>query len=542
MQISSKLLPKATKVKFEKIKIVYWSFWPIFLGFLFGGYFLMPKLNDQSHLSVIPSNVDAVILLNPMAIFSAYEKLLEEDPIALSELQSEQGGGTEMEPRVGINPLKKVAIAHYQCDEQNEGFVVIVELTNFNQFVKTANQRDNKPDAVDYKEGKYILVDKDDQIFFKKGLVGLLYQAQKGQVSEDLAKQIFNDFYINEDKLISKEGSFVEAVNSTDQINYWSVNSAKVLENINPELSLINELFNRKLVHLNIAENGFNTNASLELTKMDAILERENEPLELIGNECFRFAASVNPKDFSNFFDLVLSEDKRYLVQDWTGGISASIGGFKDIELKKVHVTQSTDPLYPFNYDTVGVFSTGISNFASKLEGQFSYPFFNVACEVSQIKELKALINADSTISNVGEYYSYVLKDMFIEKKIPSGLFGNEIVLEPQRIFFYFVDNSIVFSPELPEHEFQPQYSTFEMLLSVPKFSETYVPKTMLDDIVISQLSDFDFGEYRLSFKEIKEGHLYMVGNFNLVNTSNHFVGFPLLIKKLGSIASLPLL
>ncbi len=529
-------------MKFEKIKLLYWSFWPILLLFVFGGYYFVPKVTNQSHLEVIPAEVDAVILINPMALYSAYERLLEENPVALKDMESFKEFGDDIDPSMGVNPLKKVAIAHYQKQEDQQGFVVVVSLTNFKQFVKNANSRDNKSDAVDYKDGKYILIDKDDQVFFKKGRIGILYQAQVGSVNKELAEELYQDFFENSENLMSTEITFSEAVNSKSQFSYWSVNTSNLAENINPHIAAVNNLFNHKTVTMNIAEEGLNTNAVMELMNDASILVREEDEVELKGEECFRFAASVNPEDFSGFFDMVLSEDKKYLISSWNGGVCASINGFKDVELKKVNITPSDDPLYPFKYDTVGVLSAGISNLADKFEDQFSYPFFTVACELSDIEELKVQIENDSNITQVSDYYSYVLDNYFIKKKIPSGLFGNEIVLEPQRVYFYFVENSIVFSPELPEVDFEPQYATFHVEFDFQKFFQTYTAKNMFDDLIMGQVSQFNFGTYLVEFKEIKDNHIYLEGNFNLTDTENHFIGFPLLIKRLGSLASLPLL
>lgn len=529
-------------MKFEKIKILYWSFWPILLFFVLGGYYFVPKVTHQNHLEVIPETVDAVILVNPVALYSSYEKLLEEDPVALKEMKSMSESGAEIDASIGVNPLKKAAIVHYKLNGEEQGFAIVVQLTNFKEFVKNANRRDNKPDPVDYKDGKYILVEKDDQVFLKKGNVGIMYQAQVGGVNVPLAEQLYVDFFENDKSLMDTESSFMDAVNSDSQFSYWSINPSNLVENLDPQIAAINNLFNRKVVTMNLAEDGLNTNAVMELVQENSIIIREDDDVELIGDECFRFAASVNPSEFSSFFDLVLSDDKKYLIHSWNGGVCASINGFKDVELKKVNITPSHDPLYPFNYDTVGVLSASISNFAGKFEDQFSYPFFTVACELTNIDGLKEQIASDSTISQVGDYYSYVLNEYFIKKKVPSGLFGNEIILEPQRIYFYFVNNSIVFSPELPEVDFVPEYATFHVTFSFPKFFETYQPKNMFDDIVISQASQFNFGTYNVQFKEVKDNHVYLEGNFNLINTKNHFVGFPLLINRLGSLTSLPLL
>ncbi|CAG5080776.1 hypothetical protein [Parvicella tangerina] len=529
-------------MKFEKIKILYWSFWPILLLFVLGGYYFVPKVNDQSHLEVIPADVDAVILVNPIALFAAYERLLEDNPVALKEMESIKETGAEMDPSIGINPLKKVGIAHYKRNDEEQGFVVVVQLTNFKEFVKNANRRDNKPDPVNYADGKYILVEKDDQVFLKKGTIGILYQAQRGSVSKELAETLYHEFYENEKSLMQSEPSFLEAVNGKSQFSYWSINTSNLAENLNPHIAAINNLFNRKKVSLNIAENGLNTNGSMELKSESSIRIRDEEEVELIGNECFRFAASVDPDEFKGFFDIVLSEDKKYLISSWNGGVCASINGFKDVELKKVNITPSNDPLYPFNYDTVGVLSAGISNFAGKFENQFSYPFFTVACELDDVEGLKEQLAADSTITEVSGYYAYTLDNYFVKKKIPSGIFGNEIVLEPQRICFYFIDNSIVFSPELPEVDFVPQYATFHLKFDFQKFFETYTPKNMFDDLIMSQVSKYNFGAYEVNFKEIKDGHIFLEGNFNLTETKNHFIGFPLLINRLRSLASLPLL
>lgn len=529
-------------MNFKKIKLLYWSFWPFFLLLLFGGYYFVPNVNDQDHLEVIPNGVDAVILVNPVSLFSAYEQLLEDNPIALQELKSISDDGTEIDPSIGIHPLKKVAIVHYVKTNEQQGFAVIVHLTNFNEFIKNINTRDNKPDAIDFKDGKYLLIEKDDQVFIKKNEIGIFYQAQKGGVTSNLAEELYHDFFQEEDKLINAEATFKEAVDSKSQISYWSVNSSNLAENLDPHIAAINNLFNRKTVTMNIAENGLNTNASMELVNEASIVVREEDHVELLGNECFRFAASVNPMDFSGFFDLVLSEDKKYLISSWDGGVCASINGFKDVELKKVSITPSDDPLYPFKYDTVGVLSAGVSSLAGQFENQFSYPFFTIACELSDIEELKKQIEDDSTIIQVSDYYSYVLDDYFVKKKIPSGLFGNEIVLEPQRVYFYFVDNSIVFSPELPEVDFKPQYATFHVEFSFPKFFETYQAKNLIDEVIMSTMSDFGLDTYKVQFKEIKNGTVYLEGNFNLENTTNHFVGFPLLMNEVGSLASLPLL
>ncbi|MCB9187725.1 MAG: hypothetical protein H6599_00445 [Flavobacteriales bacterium] len=529
-------------MKFEKIKLVYWSFWPILALFVFGGYYFVPKVTNQNHLEVIPSDADAVILINPISLFAAYERLLEENPVALKELESIRESGGEIDPSIGIHPLKKVAIVHFKKSHEEQGFAVVVQLTSFKEFVKNANRRDNKPDAVDYKNGKYILIEKDDQIFYEKDGVGILYQAQAGGVNTSLAEEIYEVFFEHEKSLMSAEPTFKEAVDSKSQFSYWSVNSSNIANNLDPQISAINNLFNRKTVTMNIAANGLNTNGAMELMDEASIIIREEEDVELVGDECFRFAASVNPDDFSGFFDMVLSEDKKYLIDSWNGGVCASINGFKDVELKKINITPSTDPLYPFKYDTVGVLSAGISSFAGKFENQISYPFFTVACELKDIENLKLKIEEDSSITQVSDYYSYVLDDYFVKKKISSGLFGSEIVLEPQRIYFYFVGQSIVFSPELPDVDFVPQYSTFHVEFSFPKFFETYQSKNMFDAFIMEKASDFNFGTYKVNFKEIKDKTVYLEGNFNLTETDNHFVGFPLLINRIGSLASLPLL
>ena len=252
-------------MKFKKIKLLYWSFWPIFLLFVFGGYYFVPKVTNQDHLAVIPDGVDAVILINPVALFSAYEQLLEDNPVALHELGGLGDSGVEIDPSIGIHPLKKVAILHYTRNEQEKGFAVVVHLTNFNQFVKAVNRRDNKPDPVDFKEGKYILLEKDDQIIFKKEDIGIIYQAQTGVVSPSLAEGLYEDFFNNEKNLISAEPAFNEAVESNSQFSYWSINTSNLAEDLNPHIATINNLFNRKTVTMNIAENGLNTNASMEL-------------------------------------------------------------------------------------------------------------------------------------------------------------------------------------------------------------------------------------------------------------------------------------
>lgn len=536
-------------MKFEKIKLLYWSFWPIFLGVLFGSYYIFPKVNTQGHLSCIPAQTDAVILINPLAFFTAYKDLLEDDPTALKELSSIGDDNSDVDPSIGINPLSKVAIAHYSVPNITEGFMVIVELTNFKEFVKNANRRDNKPEPVSYQDGEYILLEKDDQIFFKLGHTGLLYQAQQGGVNEEIVQSIYEDYFGEGAKLIDTEKSFSDAVIDEDQISYWSLNSIKIADDINPQLAVINQLFNHKHIQLNIEENGFNTDATLELAKENSIIVRQDNEIELLGNECFRFAASVDPSEFANFFDLVLTEDKKYLIEDWNGGISASVSDFKDIELRKIHLTPTMDPLYPFEYDTVGVMSTGILNFVSSFEGQFSYPFFTIACELENLQDLKSKIENDTSISEVGDYYSYVLNDYFIGQEIKDEHGVQRLALEPQRIYFYFVENSIVFCPELPDEQFVPQYATFYLKFSFPKFVDSYLNQDgkggllnfNVDQFIVEQLGTFGLGEYELKFKEVKDGKIYLEGLFNLTETANHYIGFPLLINKIGSLASIPL-
>lgn len=536
-------------VRFEKMKIVYWSFWPILALFVFGGYFLKPEEGTQDHLRVIPAQTDAVILIHPMAFFVAYEKLLEENPVALKDLYMMASKDEGMDVNLGINPLKKVGVAHYLQEKETEGFVMVVSLTNFKAFIEKVNRRDNKPPSVSYKDGEFLVLDKDDQIFVKKGSIGLLYHIQQGLATEGAAQTLYDDFFSGQESLVDVEPTFAEAVEDDDQISYWSLNAFKATESMNPQLALINELFNRKHIKFNIDKAGFLTQASLELIQEDAIIVREENDVSLKGNECFRFAASVNPNEFSHLLDIVLTPDKHYLIDQWTGGISASVDGFKDIQLKKLHLTPTQDPLYPFKYDTVGVLSTGFSNFVSSFEGQFKYPYFTVACEIDNIAALKEKIATDTSISQVGNYYSYIMEDLFIATEVSEGLLKTKTALEPQRVYFYFVDQSIVFCPELPEKDFTPEYATFYMKFSFPQFVNSYTQSGSgglagfrMDQIVVEQMGLFGLGAFELKFKGIDNGKILLDGLFNLENTENHFVGFPLLINQIGSLASIPFL
>jgi hypothetical protein len=302
----------------------------------------------------------------------------------------------------------------------------------------------------------------------------------------------------------------------------------------------MSNLFDRKDVAVNLTEQGFEIDAALELQDESSIVDRvSQQELELLGTECFRFTASVNPSQFGNFFDLIIPEDKKFLINDWNGGISASIDGFRNISIKKIRKAEKDDlifkdSLYPFKTIEEDLVDIKIPLANGGLDDLFSYPFFNVACELTNVENVKKAIALDSTISNVGAYYSFVL---------PGYIINDGKEKKKQRVYFYFTDNSMVFTPELPEKLFVPQYNNFGLLFKFDPFYENYEYKSMMGDFVLSQMQDFNFNSIAVHYVKSENGFVKLKGVFDLKDTENHLIGFPLLLKKISDmpfISSLP--
>jgi hypothetical protein len=154
----------------------------------------------------------------------------------------------------------------------------------------------------------------------------------------------------------------------------------------------------------------------------------------------------------------------------------------------------------------------------------FSYPYITVSCELSNVNEVKQMISSDSTISNVGAYYSFVL---------PNYILIKDKIKQKQRVYFYFVDNSIVFCPELPKVDFVPQYNNFGMLFRFDPFFANYTTKGAADMYVMSVIEDFGFNGFALNYEKSENGFVELSGIFDLKDTDNHLIGFPLLLKKI---------
>ena len=525
-------------MKISGKKILIWSFWPILALFIFGSYFLIPKEENQEHLLLVPSNAEFVIIVNPLNLVKTYSKLLKENPVAFGEMEVDLDE-EEMKfgKGLGFNPLKKMAIFQFTQESNNyNGIGLLAEVSDFEVFVETFNKRDNKEKPTIFKGGQYLLLPKDNEFFLFKDGVGVMVKSDFVDVSKVIAEQCFEDIFEAKTHLYNLEPTFEKQVNNPDQFSYWSKKGSNLMAVINPQLAVINNLFDRKEIKINLTENGFQMNAFLELMEENSIIPREYpDELVLQNTECFRFTASVNPEKFSNFFEVIIPEDKKYLVSNWNGGISASIDGFKNISIKKVTppkktVGSSPDSLYPFLELEEDLIKFELPIMGGGLDEIFSYPYFTIACELNDIEALKQQIESDSTISNIGAYYSFVLPGYTIKK---------DDVKQKQRVYFYFVDNSLVFCPDLPEKEFQPQYNNFGVLFDFDAFFSSYETKGMTDDFVMNMLEDFEFKGFELKYVTVANGFVQLDGIFQLKNTDNHLIGFPVLLKK---IMSMPIL
>ncbi len=529
-------------MKLSAKKILQWSIWPILALIFFGTYFLLPKDKEEDHLKLIPSNASFVFIANPMKVFKTYARMLEKNPSLFKDIEFEIDKDDLNESVTdGINPFKKIAIYRFEYPEIDfSGLGIIARTENFKSFVEAFNNRDNKDEPTDLNGGQFLILDKDDEFYLYKNGVGVRIMAEMSEISEEIVKQCFNDIFDSKTHLVDLEPSFLSQVNSDNQATYWSKVGNNLIDKLNPQLGVISNLFDRKDVAVNLTKDGFEIDAALELQDENSIVERkEPQELELIGSECFRFTASVNPNQFDNFFDLIIPEDKKYLIKDWNGGISAAIDGFRNISIKKIRKVDENgltfkDSLYPFKMIEEDILDIKIPMANGGLDDLFSYPFFTVACELSNVDDVKKAINQDSTISNVGTYYSFIL---------PGFIVNDGVEKKKQRVYFYFVDNSMVFTPELPEQNYVPQYNNFGMIFRFDPFYENYEYKSMMGDFVLTQMQDFNFNEISVHYVKTENGFVKLKGVFDLKDTENHLVGFPLLLKKISDvpfISSLP--
>jgi hypothetical protein len=529
-------------LKLSTKKILQWSIWPILALVFFGTYFLLPGEEDEKHLELIPSNTNFVVLANPLVVLKTYARMLEEDPSIFIDFELELDN-EELDERVkdGINPLKKIAIYQFESSSNSfEGFGLLACTDNFDSFIKFFNKRDNKDAPTSFDSGKYLIVPKDEEFYLFKDGVAVRIIAKASVITEEIVKECFNDIFNAKTHLVDLEPTFKNQLSANDQLTYWSSAGNNIVEHFNPQLGVMSNLFDRKNVAINITPAGFEIDAMLELQDENSIVDRvEPVDLELLGTECFRFSASVNPSQFGNFFDLIIPEDKKYLITDWNGGISASIDGFRNISIKKIKKEGDPgitfkDSLYPFKTVEEDLIDIKIPLANGGIDDLFSYPYFTVACELKNIDNVKAAIDLDSTISNVGSYYSFIL---------PGYVVNNGEEKKQQRVYFYFTDNSMVFSPELPEQQFVPQYNNFGMLFKFDPFYENYEYKSMMGDFVLSQMEDFQFNGIAVEYVKTENGFVKLKGIFDLKNTDNHLIGFPLLLKKISDmpfISSLP--
>lgn len=529
-------------MKLSAKKILQWSIWPVLALIFFGSYVLIPGEESEKHLELVPSNASFVVLANPLVVLKTYSKMLEEDPSIFIDFEIELDKD-ELNERVkdGINPLKKIAVYRFENTNVNfKGFGLLAITPNFNSFVEFFNHRDNKDDPTSYKDGKYLIVDKDEEFYIYKNGVGVRVVAESSKITEEVVKQCFADVFESKTHLVDVESTYKTQISSKDQLTYWSTVGSNILESLNPQLGVMSNLFDRKNIAINLTKAGFEIDALLELQDESSIVDRENpQDLVLQHTECFRFTASVNPSQFGNFFDLIIPDDKKYLINDWNGGISASIDGFRNISIKKLKQVDDPgivfkDSLYPFKTVEEDLIDIKIPLANGGIDDLFSYPFFNVACELSDINKVKMAIDADSTISNVGAYYSFIL---------PGYIVNNGKEKKQQRVYFYFVDNSMVFTPELPDQQFIPQYNNFGLLFRFDPFYANYEYKSMIGDFVMTQMEEFQFNGIEVKYVTTENGFVKLKGVFDLKNTDNHLVGFPLLLKKISDmpfISSLP--
>lgn len=529
-------------MKLSAKKILQWTIWPILALVFFGTYFLLPNDESEKQLELIPTNASFVMIANPLVVFKTYSKMLEEDPSIFIDFEFELDN-EEVESRVndGINPFKKIAVYQFENPSINfKGFGILAVTPKFSSFVEFFNNRDNKDEPTSYKGGEYLILPKDDEFYLCKDGVGVRIIAQLSEINEEVVKQCFDDIFEAKTHLMDLESTYANQTASNNQLTYWSNTGNNIFKNLSPQLGLMSNLFDRKDIAINLTEKGFEIDAALELQDENSIVDREEpQELSLHGTECLRFTASVNPDQFDSFFDLIIPEDKKYLISDWNGGISASIDGFRNISIKKLKKTNENglvykDSLYPFKTVEEDLLDIKIPLANGGIDDLFSYPFFTVACELSNIENVKIAIDKDSTISNVGTYYSFIL---------PGYVVSDGKEKKPQRVYFYFVENSMVFSPELPEQQFIPQYNNFGMIFKFDPFYANYEYKSMMGDFILSQMEDFEFNGVQVHYVKTENGFVQLKGIFDLKNTSNHLVGFPLLLKKISDmpfVSSLP--
>ncbi len=519
-------------------KIFLWSIWPILAIAFFGIYFLIPKESETDHLELIPSNADFVIVANPLVLFKTYARHLEDNPMLFKDLTFEiDEDALDKSRREGVDPISKFALYQFKKEHFNfRGIGILAKTNDFSSFVELFNQRDNKEEPTAYEGGKYLVMAKDEEFYLFKNGVAVRIIAQSSDITEAIVKECFNDVFEAKTHLVDIDPIFKKQITQNDQMTYWSGKDNNLAKELNPQLGVIFNLFDRKDVAINLTEKGFEIDALLELQEGTSIIDRQNPTeLTLEGTECFRFAASVNPSKFSNFFDLIIPQNKKYLINDWNGGISASVNGFKNISIKKISPADASDlnnqdSLYPFKTVEKDLIEFEIPFAGGGLDELFSYPYFTVACELENIENVKTAISADSTISNVGEYYSFVL---------PNYVMIVDGVKSKQRVYFYFVDNSLVFCPELPEKEFIPQYNNFGLLYRFDPFFENYEYKSMMGDFALSKIKEFEFNGFEIRYVKSEEGTVKLKGLFDLKNTDNHLVGFPMLLKKISEMSFL---
>lgn len=516
-----------------KKKLLLWSFWPILMLFAFGFYFLLPKSSENTHLKFVPENADFVVLLNPLEFVKSYVVLMEANPAVFDSLELGALKSEDKKPNLdlGFNLMSKIGVFRFFVENSDVPFLgLVVEVNNFNAFVEFLNPSDNKPQPVEYGNGKYLLLEKDAQIILLKDNVGVSIKSEFTKVNDEIAKQCFDEIFTKEKHLQDVDESFAEVLSQKDEIVIWTKKNNKFSESVNPYLTIISNLFDRKITKMNLTPAGFEVDVMLQASNEDAIIFKEqSEKVALQNTECFRVSASLNPKSFDSFFDVILPSEKKYLLTHWTGAISSSIESFKNVSVKRLEKQKNPDqiipnPNYPFQYEEKDLIDVKIPFAKGGIDEMFSYPYFNFAIELEDVAATKSLIDKDSSISKIGDYYSFVLKDYILVKNKEKQF---------QRVYFYFVDNALVFTPDLPNSTFQPTFSNFDMVFRFDPFFDNYEHKGMMDGFVIDKVQGLGFNGFELHFVEYKEGYIYLHGVFDLKNTENHLIGFPMLLKKI---------
>ncbi len=516
-----------------KKKLLLWSFWPILMLFVFGFYFLLPQPSENKHLNYVPENADFVVFVNPLEFVKSYVELMEANPAVFDSLELGVLKEKDEKPNLdlGFNLMSKMGVFRFTLENSNVPFYgVVVEVTNFSSFVEFLNPRDNKPQPVEYSNGKYLLLAKDDQIILLKNNIGVSVKCEFTEVNDEVAKQCFDEIFTKEKHLQDVDESFADVLSQKDEIIIWTKKNNKFAESVNPYLAIISGLFDRKITKMNLTPAGFEVDVMLQASNEDAIIFKEQSEKVLLQNtECFRVSASLNPKSFDSFFDVILPTEKKYLLSYWTGAISSSIESFKNVSIKRLEKQANPDetkpnPNYPFQYVEKDLVDMKIPFAKGGIDEMFSYPYFNFAIELKDVAATKSLIEKDSSISKIGDYYSFVLKDYVLIKNSEKQF---------QRVFFYFTDNALVFTPDLPSSNFQPTFSNFDMVFRFDPFFENYEHKGMMDGFVIDKVQALGLNGFELHFEEYKDGFIHLHGVFDLKDTENHLIGFPMLLKKI---------